>query len=70
MKRQTNTKSSLGDLIVALFDEANVVVSQPLEQRVMVCAALKHLLGNQVHNPHRIVLQAYPSVPNAIGGLK
>lgn len=60
MKRQTETKYSLGELIVALFDEANAVVSRPAERKVMVYAALKHLLRKQVHSAHRIALQALP----------
>lgn len=70
MKKQTNTKYSLGDLIVALFDEAKTVVSQPVERKVMVYAALKHLLRNQVSSPHRIVLQASPFRTSAAGAMK
>lgn len=58
MKGQVNTKYSLGDLIVALFDEASTVVSQPVERKVMVYAALKHLLKKQVRSTHPISLQA------------
>jgi hypothetical protein len=67
MKRQTNAKYLLGDLIVALFDEANAVVSQPVERKVMVYAALKHLLTKQVRSTHRIALQASPSRTSAAG---
>lgn len=67
MKSQKNTKYSLGDLIVALFDEANALVSRPLERRVMVYAALKHLLRKQVHSTHRIALQA-PNIFRGTGG--
>lgn len=67
MKSQRNRKYSLGDLIVALFDEANRVVSLPVERKVMVYAALKHLLRNKVHSTHRIALQA-PYVFRGTGG--
>jgi hypothetical protein len=58
MNRQVKTKYALGDLIVALFDEANAVVTQPIARKVMVYAALKHLLTKQVRSAHRIALQA------------
>lgn len=58
MNRQVKTKYALGDLIVALFDEADAVVSRPIERKVMVYAALKHLLRKQVRTAHRIALQA------------
>jgi len=68
MKRQTNTSYSLGDLIVALFDEANSVVSEPVERKVMVYAALKHLLRTQAGSTHRITLQASPFRSNPVRG--
>ena len=58
MKKETNNRYSLGDLIAALFEEANKLSLRPVEQKVMVYAALKHLLGRQVHSKHRIALQA------------
>jgi hypothetical protein len=61
MKKETKSKYSLGDLIVALSDEANKVVSKPVEREVLVYAALKHLLRKQVSGVNRIVLQASPS---------
>lgn len=67
MKNQRNTKYSLGDLIVALFDEAKAVVSPRVEQKVMVYAALKHLLRKQVRSTHQIALQA-PRVFRGTGG--
>jgi hypothetical protein len=70
MKKQTKTMYSLGDLIVALFEEANKVVSQRVERKVMVYAALKHLLMKQVHSTHRIFLQASTSRASAVGGMK
>ncbi len=57
MKSKVGTKYSLGDLIVALFDEANKVVSRRVERKVLVYAALKHLLMKKVHSAHRIALQ-------------
>jgi hypothetical protein len=58
MKKETKTKYSLGDLIVALFEEANKLSLQPVEQKVMVYAALKHLLRKQISCKSRIALQA------------
>lgn len=51
------TGHSLGDLIVALYQEAGRVSQRPAGQRVMVCAALKHLLRTRVSSKHRISLQ-------------
>jgi len=70
MKKQTKTMYSLGDLIVALFEEANKVVSQPVERKVMVYTALKHVLMKQVRSTHRIVLQASAFRTRAVGGIK
>ena len=46
MKKERKKRYSLGDHIVALFEEANQLSLQPVEQKVMVYAALKHLLKN------------------------
>ena len=58
MKKETNIRYSLGDLIVALFEEANQAATQPVERKVMVYAALKHLLMKNVGSKHPIALQA------------
>jgi hypothetical protein len=50
-------KFTLGDLIAALFEEALKVSSSPVEQKVMVYAALKDLLAKQVNSKHPIALQ-------------
>jgi len=70
MKRQTETRYSLGDLIVALFDEANQVVSKRVERKVLVYAALKHLLMKQVSSAHRISLQASRYRIRTVGAVK
>ena len=58
MKKEMNTKYLLGDLIVALYEEANKVSLQSFEQNVIVYAALKHLLTEQISTKHPISLQA------------
>lgn len=58
MKKEKRIGHSLGDLIVALYQEAGRVCSQPAEQKVMVYSALKHLLRTRVSSKHRIALQA------------
>ena len=50
---------SLGELIVVLFEEAQKMSPQPLEQKVMVYAALRELLTeSKVFSKHPIALQA------------
>ena len=58
MKKENRTMSSLGDLIVALYEEADQVSAQPVERKVMVYAALKHFLSKYGGSKHQIVLQA------------
>jgi len=58
VKKGNSAGYSLGDLIVALYQEAGRVCSQPAEQKVMVYSALKHLLRTRVSSKHRIALQA------------
>lgn len=57
MKKEKRTLA-LGDLIVALYQEAGRVSRQPAEQKVMVYSALKHLLRTSVGSKHPIALQA------------
>jgi len=49
---------TLGDLIAALFEEADKVCSQPSEQRLIVYAPLKDLLSRKVTSEHPIVFQS------------
>jgi hypothetical protein len=56
MKKMKN-KSSLGELIAALFEEANKVSTDRLEQKVIVYAALKDLLLRNINSKHPIILQ-------------
>ena len=63
MKRQQKAdddrEHSLGELIAVLFEEARKISPKPLEQKVMVYAALRDLLGeNKVLSKHPIALQA------------
>ena len=58
MKKERRTETVLGDLVVALYEEARKVCSRPAEQKVMVYAALKHLLRTRVSSKHRIALKA------------
>jgi hypothetical protein len=53
-----NAQYVLGDLIVALYEEANKVSLQSFEQKVIVYAALRHLLKDQISTKHPISLQA------------
>ena len=58
MKRLRNRKQfSLGDLIVALFEESKKVSSDRLEQKVLVFTALKDLLNGRVHSYHPILFR-------------
>ena len=58
MKRQRSRKQfSLGDLIVALFEESKKVSSDRVEQKLLVFAALKDLLNGRVHSYHPIFLR-------------
>jgi len=49
---------TLGDLIAALWEEADKVSTQPSEQRLIVYAALKDLLSKKVSSRHPIVFQS------------
>jgi hypothetical protein len=49
---------SLGDLIYQLFEEAKKVSSAPVEQNLIVYAALKDLLNTKVSSKHPIALCA------------
>ncbi|MCI0446041.1 hypothetical protein L0152_22850 [bacterium] len=57
VKKESNTKYLLGDLIVALYEEANKASLQSFEQKVVVYAALKHLLAEQIRTKHPIFLK-------------
>ena len=60
MKRgQKKQKFSLGDLVVALFEETRKVSSSRLEQNVLVYAALRDLLKGRVHSTHRIAIKEF-----------
>jgi hypothetical protein len=48
VKKKSNTKYLLGDLIVALYEEAHNASLQAFEQKVVVYAALKHLLTQRI----------------------
>lgn len=59
MKKKPNTRYLLGDLIVALYEEAQKASLQSFEQKVIVYAALKHLLTQQISGiKHGISLDA------------
>ncbi len=58
MKKGVRRKCLLGDLIVILYEEASKVSLQSFEQRVIVYAALKHILTERVRTKHPISLQA------------
>jgi hypothetical protein len=47
MKKSPVVNCQLGDLIYELFEQAKEVTSKPIEQRLLVYAALKDLLTNQ-----------------------
>jgi len=58
-KKEEDREHSLGELIVVLFEEARKISPKPLEQKVMVYAALRDLIGeNKVFSKHPITLQA------------
>ena len=57
MKKEKKQKYVLGDLIVALSEEAEKMTFQRSEREFLVCTALKHLLMRQVRTTHPIVLQ-------------
>ena len=59
MKKKSNTKYLLGDLIVALYEEAYKESLQSFEQKVVVYSALKHLLTQRIRGAkHSISLEA------------
>ena len=59
MKKDGKRKRyALGDLIVALYEEASKVSSQRGQQTLMVYAALKDLLTGPVKSKHPIALKA------------
>lgn len=58
MKKKSNTRYLLGDLIVVLYEEAHKESLQSFEQKVVVYAALKHLLTQQISGAkHPIFLE-------------
>jgi hypothetical protein len=58
VKKKSNTKYLLGDLIVALYEEAHKESLQSFEQKVVVYAALKHLLAQRISGvKHSISLE-------------
>ena len=56
MKSRTKKRLSLGDLIAALFEESSKVTKNPVQQKVLVYAALKDLLRGRVHSLHPIAI--------------
>jgi len=58
VEKQSNTRYFLGDLIVALYEEAHKESLQSFEQKVVVYAALKHLLAVQIRTKHPITLKS------------
>jgi hypothetical protein len=56
-KMNSQSKYRLGDLIVALFEEARVITTDRGEQTVLVYAALKDLLQGKVRPAHPIALK-------------
>jgi hypothetical protein len=59
VKKKPDTKCFLGDLIVALYEEAHKESLQSFEQKVVVYAALKHLLTQHIRGvKHSISLDA------------
>jgi hypothetical protein len=50
-------KTSLGELIAALFEEARYVTSDRTEQTVLVYAALKDLLQGKARNGQPLALK-------------
>lgn len=58
VKKKPNTRYLLGDLIVALYEEAHKASLQSFEQKVVVYAALKHLLAQHIKGAkHSISLE-------------
>lgn len=61
MKKEVFTKGRreihLGELIDALFTEAENVYSEPAERKVAVYAALNDLLSRVLNHRHRITLK-------------
>ncbi len=56
-KREKKTNEfSLGDLIYQLFEESSKVTDKPAEQKVLVYAALKDLLGTKLNTNHPIIV--------------
>ena len=72
MKKERKKRYSLGDHIVALFEEANQLSLQPVEQKVMVYAALKHLLKNtsaaSIQLPSRLTLRTHGGIRRTLIG--
>ena len=56
MRNKSKKRVSLGDLIAALFEESRKVTKNPVQQKVLVYAALKDLLKGKVHTLHPIAL--------------
>lgn len=57
-QRKSN-QFSLGDLIVALFEETKKVSSNRKEQSLLVSAALRHLLKGRVQSLHPIAIKVF-----------
>lgn len=55
MKKKSDTRYLLGDLIVALYEEAHKESLQTFEQKVVVYAALKHLLTQHIKGAKRSI---------------
>jgi len=55
-KKDNKRKYRLGDLIVALFEEASKISTLPFDRNVIVHAALKDLLNGKVTTKHPIAL--------------
>ena len=55
--QRKSDRISLGDLIVALFEETKKVSTSRKEQNLLVSAALKHLLSGKVHSLHPIAIK-------------
>jgi hypothetical protein len=57
--QRKSKRISLGDLIVALFEETKKVSSNRKEQNLLVSAALRDLLKGRVQSLHPIAIKAF-----------